>query len=108
MDAHLIRIVLITSPNSVARSIARTLVEERLAACVNIVPEIVSVYRWEDSIHEDSEALLVVKTHSTLLDRLAERVVSIHPYTLPEVIVLPIETGLPDYLKWVAQEVKGA
>ena len=108
MDTHLIRIVLITCPNSVARSIARTLVEERLAACVNIVPEIVSVYRWEDTIHEDSEAFLVVKTHTTLLNQLTERVVSIHPYALPEVIVLSLDGGLPDYLDWVLQEIKGA
>ena len=84
--------------------IAKALVEERLAACVNIIPTIRSLYRWEDKVCDDPESLLWIKTRKALLPRLQERVKALHSYDLPEVIALDIVGGLPAYLEWVAGE----
>ena len=84
-------VVLITAPSMAdAQRIARALVEERFAACVNLVPECRSVYRWEDRVVEESEAMMVVKTARDLFPALAKRVAEIHPYAVPEVVGLPL------------------
>ena len=99
------RIVLITAPDAeVAAQLGRTLVEERLAACVNLVPGVRSIYRWQDAVQEDGEVLLVVKTRAERCRALAARVQALHPYELPEVVVLPIEAGLDRYLAWILSE----
>jgi periplasmic divalent cation tolerance protein len=87
-----------------AARIARALVEERLAACVNRVGGIQSTYRWQDLIHEDAEVLLVIKTTRERLDGLRTRLVQLHPYEVPELIAVEITDGLPAYLAWLAQE----
>lgn len=84
-----------------AERIGRALVEERLAACANLIPSISSTYWWKGKIEEASEALLVVKTRQDLLERLTARVRALHSYTVPEVIALPILGGNPDYLRWI-------
>ena len=84
--------------------IARKVVEDRLAACVNIVPNLRSFFRWEGKITEEGEALLLLKTSGDKLDALAQRVKRLHSYELPEVIALPIVGGLADYLNWVRSE----
>ena len=81
--------------------IARTLVEERLAACVNIVSPIQSVYRWQGKVEDDQEVLLIVKTTADMLERLVARVKQMHNYELPEIIALPIVAGAEDYLSWI-------
>ena len=83
--------------------IAKALVEEKLAACVNIIPAVRSVYRWEDNVCDDPESLLWIKTKKALLPRIQERVKALHSYDLPEVIAMDITGGLPEYLEWVAQ-----
>jgi periplasmic divalent cation tolerance protein len=99
------RVVLSTAPSpEVALEIARTLVEERLAACVNLVEPVRSVYRWEGAVEEAREVLLVVKTRADRCAALAARVEALHPYALPEVVVLAIEGGSERYLEWVASE----
>lgn len=96
-------VVLITVPSpDVGAKIARALVEERLAACVNLVPGITSTYRWEGEVQVETEALLVVKTGRGLFDALAVRVRSLHPYTVPEIIALPLVAGHQPYLAWIA------
>jgi periplasmic divalent cation tolerance protein len=91
-----------TCPNStVAERVAEVLVTEGLAACVNILPSLVSVYRWEGQIQRDTEVLLLIKTTLLRLPELTERVRGLHPYDLPEVIAVPVSGGLPDYLQWV-------
>lgn len=89
-----------------AERIARALVEGRLAACVNVVPGIVSVYRWHDAVERDDEWLLVIKTGSEQLEPLGEALVALHPYELPELVALPIAGGHAPYLAWLAESVR--
>lgn len=102
------KVVLITasSPDEGSR-IAEALVAERLAACVNRVDGISSVYWWKGKIERGSESLLVAKTRGELVERLIARVKELHSYSVPEVIVLPIEAGNADYLEWIDEETKG-
>ncbi len=99
-------VVLVTAPSAEkAAEIARVLVEERLCACGNVVPGLRSIYRWEGKVHDDAEALLVLKTERRLVPALKERLPGIHPYEVPELLVLPVEDGLAPYLAWVAASV---
>jgi periplasmic divalent cation tolerance protein len=86
-----------------ARRIASALVEERLAACVNVVPRVTSVYRWKGKVEEARESLLVIKSRAALSKRLVARVRALHSYSLPEIVTLPISSGSPDYLRWVRE-----
>ncbi|XP_063287655.1 protein CutA isoform X1 [Pelobates fuscus] len=96
----------VTCPSDkVAKDIARGIVEKKLAACVNIIPQITSIYEWKGKIEEDSEVLLMIKTRSSKVSALSEYVRSVHPYEVCEVISLPIEQGNPPYLKWLAETV---
>ena len=100
-----VRVVLVTAPDSeCAERLARALVEERLAACVNLVPGIRSFYRWEGRVQDDAEWLLVVKTRAACGAALAARVKELHPYELPEVLELPAAGGSEAYLDWVRTE----
>jgi periplasmic divalent cation tolerance protein len=96
-------VVLITAPRGKGKEIARKLVEERLAACVNIA-SVESVYWWQGKIEEDNEDLLVVKTSAEKIEELVRRVKEIHPYEVPEIIALPVAACLHDYCKWVREE----
>jgi len=88
-----------------ASRIARALVERRLAACVNVVPGVRSVYRWQGRVEEDDERLLVIKTRRERFEALREALLALHPYELPEAIVLPIEAGHAPYLAWLDESV---
>ncbi|WP_457644270.1 divalent-cation tolerance protein CutA [Persephonella sp.] len=95
-------VVYITVPDKdSAKNIAKKLVEEKLAACVNIVDNINSVYYWKGNIEDDDELLLIIKTRLETFDRLVEFVKKIHPYTVPEIIALPILVGSDSYLRWI-------
>jgi periplasmic divalent cation tolerance protein len=89
-----------------AAKLAKTLVEEELAACVNIIPSVRSVFRWQGKIDESNEALLIVKSIQTKLDDIVKRVKELHSYSNPEVIAFNIVGGSGDYLDWVASSVK--
>jgi periplasmic divalent cation tolerance protein len=89
-----------------ARVIARNLVEARLAACVNILPAVRSVYRWQNEIEEAEEVTLLVKTVTTRYADVEAEIKAAHPYQVPEIIALPIVDGLPEYLAWIANESK--
>lgn len=98
-------VVLVTAPTAErAAEIARALVDGRLAACGNVVPGIRSIFRWEGTVQDDQEALLVLKTTRDRFEALRERVVALHPYEVPEVIALAVETGSAPYLAWIAGE----
>lgn len=98
-----IRVVFVSIPREDADSMARSLVEERLAACVNIVSKMESYYRWEGKVLSDSEALLIIKTHQDRFEALQEYVLEHHHYELPEIIAIPVTEGLSGYLDWVAE-----
>ncbi len=98
-------VVLVTTPSPErAAEIARALVEERLAACGNVVPGLRSIYRWEGKVQDDAEALLVLKTTRARFEALRDRVLALHPYQVPEVIALPVEAGSVRYLAWIQAE----
>lgn len=101
----LVVLVTASSPEEAAR-VARALVDERLAACVNIVPGLRSIYRWQGRVEDATEVLLIVKTARHVLSALTERVRALHSYTVPEVIALPITGGDAPYLEWLMGEVR--
>ncbi|MFB0921921.1 MAG: divalent-cation tolerance protein CutA [Alphaproteobacteria bacterium] len=90
-----------------ARDIARTVVEERLAACGNIIEGMRSVYRWEGEVEEGTEVLLLLKTSVGMVERLASRVKELHSFEIPCVVEIPLGSGNPDYFDWIAAETAG-
>ena len=93
-----------TAPVSEAAALARQLVDERLAACVNIVPGITSVYRWKGEVQHDREALLVIKTSDEALPQLMRELPDLHPYDVPEIVALNPSCVHPEYARWVDSE----
>ncbi len=98
-------IVLVTCPASQSESIARQLVDERLAACVNIVPGITSVFRWQGEVSSESEQLLVIKSNRDNWEALARRAKELHSYDTPEILCLSVEDGYKPYLEWLNSSV---
>lgn len=95
-------VVLVTMPDAeTAARIGSTLVQERLAACVNIVPTLRSIYEFEGKLNDDSEALCLIKTRRSLYPGLRDRVSALHPYQVPEIIALPLCEGNASYLGWL-------
>ncbi|XP_028159722.1 protein CutA homolog [Ostrinia furnacalis] len=106
IDADKYSVAYVTVPNTeVGKTIGHGLVKNKLAACVNIIPQVTSIYEWKDEINEDSEALLMIKTRTTQMDKLTDFVRANHPYEVCEVISLPIKNGNPPYLKWIGDSV---
>lgn len=101
------QLVLCTCPDAdTAGRIATVLVEERLAACANLVPGIVSVYRWQGAVQRDAEVLMLLKTRADVFDTLAARLRELHPYEVPEIIAVGIEAGSPAYIGWLLAETR--
>jgi periplasmic divalent cation tolerance protein len=98
--------VFVTSPPEKAAEMAGVLVQDRLAACVNIIPAVRSIYSWKGEVCDEGEALMVIKTRADLIDPLRERVVELHPYDVPEVIAIPIVSGHAPYLKWIDESTR--
>ena len=97
-------VIFITAPKEEeAAGIARSLIESRLAACVNIVRNIRSLYAWQGNIEDDTEVLMIVKTQKKLFNALSEKVRELHSYDVPEIIALPIVEGSKDYLTWLRE-----
>lgn len=102
MDETLV--VLTNMPDrGAAIELARSLVERRLAACVNVLGECTSIYRWKGAIENAQEVPLLIKTRSALYDELEAAIRELHPYELPEIIAFPAARGLPEYLEWVGE-----
>ncbi len=104
MDYRLVYIT--TSSADEARKVAREIVGGRLAACVNILGPIESMYWWKGNLQEDKEVALVAKTTAALVPRLVERVKAVHSYEVPCVVALPLSEGNPDFLRWIEQETE--
>ncbi|HEY8554248.1 MAG TPA: divalent-cation tolerance protein CutA [Burkholderiales bacterium] len=102
MDAESPLLAFTTCPDvESARRIARSLVESRLAACVNVLPAMQSIYRWKGKVEEASEHLLIMKVSRTNYGNLEQRIRELHPYELPEIVAVSIDAGLPAYLAWI-------
>ena len=105
MNMSGISIVFVTAGSEEqAATIGRTLVNERLAACANIVPHIRSIYRWKGQIYDEQEFLVIIKTRTELFDLLQERVKALHSYEVPEIVSFTVSSGLQEYLEWVKKE----
>jgi periplasmic divalent cation tolerance protein len=101
-------VVLITvGSQEEADTLAADLVGSMLAACVNVIPGVTSVYRWEGKLQSDREWLLVIKSRRSVLDALVQRVQAIHSYDVPEIIALPLTGGSESYLRWLDREIHG-
>ncbi len=101
------RLVYITTDGrEEARTIGRVLVEERLAACANILDPMTSIFRWQGDVQEGTETVLIAKTTSDRLDALTDRVLALHSYDCPCVAVIPVEGGNPAFLDWIAAETE--
>lgn len=99
------RVVLVTAPNlETGEFLARELVEERLAACGNVLSDLVSLYWWEGEVQRDDEVLILFKTRADRLEALERRVLDLHPYEVPEVLALPVGFVHRPYAEWVAEE----
>lgn len=100
-----VRVVITTAPEqSLGERLVRTVVDERLAACGTVLPGAVSIYRWEGEVARAEEVLVVLKTANDSVETLTERLVSLHPYEVPEVLVVGVEGGHAPYLDWVIRE----
>jgi len=102
-------LVLSTAPDDDSTdALARTLIEEKLAACVNVMPPMTSIYRWQGAIERSVERQLIIKTMRSALPALRARVLELHSYDLPEFIVIDVTSGSAEYLAWIAAEVSDA
>ncbi len=107
-DASELVLALSTAPDGeTAARIGRALVDERLAACVSLVPGLTSLYRWQGQVQADAEVLLLMKTRRALVPRLKERLPQLHPYDVPELVVADVVDGLEPYCRWVRGETEG-
>jgi periplasmic divalent cation tolerance protein len=94
------------SSKTEAQKIGKTLVESRLAACVNILDNMQSIYRWEEKVQEDAEVVLIAKTTDSLVSQLIDKVKSLHSYDCPCIVSLPVLDGYPPFLDWIRSEVE--
>lgn len=101
-------VALTTCPKDKSEDFARSLVEERVCACVNIVTSVKSIYHWKDEIVTDEESLLIMKTQEDYKEVLWEAIKRKHPYEVPEFVILPIKWGSVDYLNWISESIKGS
>ena len=107
MTDSTVRIVLMTAPDQdTGRAIARTLVEQRLAACGNVIPTVESVFRWEGQVSTETEALVILKTSKERVESMMERAAALHPYEVPELLSLPVKEAWVSYADWVITETR--
>lgn len=100
-------IVLVTCAPDDANKLATELVSQQLAACVNVVPSVTSIYRWRGKIENDNESILIIKSHEKIFPELETRIKELHKYDVPEIISLPIQAGSEAYLQWLNGQLIG-
>ena len=109
MSKPAFQLILCTCPNSdVAEQLATRLVEQQLAACINIVPGLTSIYRWQGKVEKDTEVLLLIKSTQNCYAAVEEAIQQHHPYELPEIIAVTVDEGSPDYLRWITSSLEKA
>ena len=106
MDEYIVIFCTVPSKD-VGSRIGGALVDKKVAACVNIVPGLTSIYEWKGKVCNDEECLLVIKSRKALFERIKKEILQLHPYELPEIISLQITDGLEQYLSWIAENTKG-
>ncbi len=106
MDEFIVIFSTISSKED-ALKIANALVEKKLAACMNIIGGVISIYEWKGEVCNDEECLMIIKSRRTLFDRIKKEIVALHPYELPEIISIPIDDGLEPYLGWIKENTSG-
>jgi len=99
-------VALTTCPKNKSENLAHSLVEKRACACVNIISGVKSIYHWKDEIVSDEESLLIMKTQEDYKEILWESIKKMHPYDVPEFVILPIKWGSVDYLNWISESIK--
>ena len=99
-------VVLCTVPEEKAHELAKKIVEEKVAACVNVIPNLMSYYWWNGEIQKDAEILLMIKTLDDAFEKLKEVIINNHPYEVPEIVALPINKGNESYLSWIKDSVQ--
>lgn len=104
MSSHIL-VMMTASSAEEAANVAKAIVESRLAACCNIVPQIRSIYHWQGKVHDEAEVMMVAKTRRDALPALIQKVQSVHSFDVPEIIALPIEGALDAYLSWIDENV---
>ena len=106
-DTSQYQLVLCTCPDEeTAVNIAENIVAQRLAACVNVLPTVYSVYHWQDNVESAQENMIIIKTIAKKYPSLEKVITSIHPYEVPEIIAIDINSGLPEYLRWLESSIK--
>jgi len=101
------RILMTTFPDlEQAKQVAKTIVTNKLAACINILPKMTSIYQWQGNLEEGEELMLVIKTEVDCIDKLQKTILEMHPYELPEIVVVPIVGGHTPYLDWIGESVR--
>ena len=103
---NFILVITTVSSETEAKKLGQALIENKLAACVNILPSITSIFRWEGKISAETELIIIAKSHQKLFPMIKEMILSIHSYDVPEIISLPISSGSEEYLKWIEQELQ--
>ena len=103
MTTEYVMVICNCPDHQVAEQLSETLVSEKLAACVNIMPEMKSVYRWQSEVENDLEVQIQIKTILNLYDKLRQRIEVLHPYEVPEIIAIPILRGNPSYMQWITE-----
>jgi len=99
-------VIYCTCPNNeVANTISKVLVQNKLAACVNILPNITSIYKWQGQLQRDQELLLLIKSRSDKFEELKQAIIKLHPYELPEIIAVSIDNAVPNYLNWINESL---
>jgi periplasmic divalent cation tolerance protein len=101
-------IISTVADQATAELIARRVLQQRLAACINIIPGVTSIYRWQGEIEKSSELILLIKSRADHIDAITETIRSLHPYQLPEIIALPLTAGLPAYFDWIDNQLDTA
>jgi periplasmic divalent cation tolerance protein len=100
-------IIFVTAPSEkIASQIGKMIISKKLAACVNIIPEIRSLYRWKNKICNDKEFLIIIKSSAKRFNELAVKIQKMHPYEIPEIISIPITKGSNSYMKWLSENIK--